>query len=110
MCFVLQVNQHLPQESLRQDLLICHHRARKIKAALDDALLKVEASIHLLNAYGDHLANNLMILASRAPALESIYGNLQRVPGLVAPNDSGSAKVEPEVTDDDIAAFHREGA
>lgn len=108
-CFFFNVNPGLPGEDYRQDLLIIHHRARRIAAAWDKALLQSEVALHRVNGYADLMAEKLLILASGAKPTEAIYGSEDAVPAVAAARVRGGAPTRVVFAQGDILDFEAAG-
>ena len=105
-CFFFSINPKLPQVDYRQDLLIIHHRARKIAGACEEALLQSEVALHQLNGHADLLTEKLLVLASAARPGEAIYGPQDAATAVSGARSERGAKVSLVVlTADDSAAF-----
>jgi len=107
-CLVLRINSPLPRENFRQDLLISHYRACRVRDAWAAAFLKTEGALHRLAAYGDWLTEKLQVLASQAPASESIYGAEVTVP-LIAATRKAEGITERTGRHANVAAFDLQG-
>lgn len=103
-CFLLATNQHLPQANFRQDLMIIHQRGKIVAGAIDRALLQIETSAHQVNGYVGLMTEKLLIFASKAKALQPIYGSEDAVPAVT---EARNANVKPllTVTAGDISEF-----
>lgn len=81
-CFLFSTNLRLPQQNLREDLLIIRHRCQAVANAADEGLLQIEVSVHQLNGHVSLMTEKLLILASRAKSQQPIYGSEHAVPAV----------------------------
>lgn len=115
-CFILLINPRLEGKHLRSDLMVVRHRAQRIASAWEEAILRLEVKIHQLNAHSELLSERLLILASHAEPMESIFGLSDAVPVVVGAREQGKEQGEEKgapretVTDADLAAWRQHGS
>lgn len=103
-CFLFDITRRLPRVDFRQDLLIIHERGKIVGNAADQLLLQIEVSAHQLNGYVDLMTEKLLILASKAKALQPIYGSEDAVHGMAEARTANGA-ARPTLTEVETDAF-----